>query len=89
MLTLIMKKIILGATGSIGSSLAKKLVDEGGEIYLVGREESSLALASDLNSTFTICDVLEIFSEKIFNDIGDRSYKRSSVLYRFYRFKTD
>ena len=30
-----MKKLILGATGSIGSSLAKKIVSEGGEVHLV------------------------------------------------------
>ena len=73
MLFLIMKKVILGATGSIGSSLAKKLVDSGEEVHLVGRDESSLSeLAKNLNSTFTVCDVLEEnFSEKILNDLKD------------------
>jgi NAD(P)-dependent dehydrogenase (short-subunit alcohol dehydrogenase family) len=68
-----MKKLILGSTGSIGSSLAKKIVSEGGEVHLVGRDENSLsALASELNSSFTICDVLEEnYSEKIMNDLGD------------------
>ena len=68
-----MKKVILGATGSIGSSLAKKLVDSGEEVHLVGRDEVSLSeLANNLNSTFTVCDVLEEnFSEKIFNDLKD------------------
>ena len=62
-----MKKIILGASGSIGSSLAKKLVDGGEEVHLVGRDESSVSsLANDLGASFTICDVLEEnFSEKI------------------------
>ena len=66
-----MKKLILGATGSIGSSLAKKVVSDGSEVHLVGRNESSLSeLASELNSTFTTCDVLEEnFSDKIFNDL--------------------
>ena len=75
MLFLIMKKVILGATGSIGSSLAKKLVDGGEDVHLVGRDESSLSkLANDLNSTFTVCDVLEEnFSEKIFTDLKDVS----------------
>ena len=55
-----MKKVILGATGSIGSSLAKKLVDSGEQVHLVGRDENSLSeLAKNLNSTFTVCDVLE------------------------------
>ncbi len=68
-----MKKVILGATGSIGSSLAKKLVDSGEEVHLVGRDENSLSeLAKHLNSTFTVCDVLEeSFSEKILNDLKD------------------
>ena len=34
--------IILGATGSIGSSLAKSLVNNGDEVHLVGRDEASL-----------------------------------------------
>ena len=68
-----MKKIILGATGSIGSSLAKKVIADGGEVHLVGRDESSLSeLASELNSTFTTCDVLEEnFSDKILSDLGE------------------
>ena len=68
-----MKKLILGATGSIGSSLAKKIVDDGGTVHLVGRDENSLsALASELNSSFTTCDVLEEnFSSKILNDLGE------------------
>ena len=73
MVTLVMKKIILGASGSIGSSLAKKLVDAGDEIHLVGRDESSISsLAGDLGASFTVCDVLEEnFSEKILSDIGE------------------
>ena len=68
-----MKKLILGATGSIGSSLAKKIVNEGGEVHLVGRDEDGLSsLASQLNSSFTTCDVLEEdFTNKIINDLGD------------------
>ena len=68
-----MKKVILGATGSIGSSLAKKLVEKGDQVHLVGREEASLSsLASELNSSFTTCDVLEEnFCEKILNDLKD------------------
>ena len=36
-----MKKLILGATGSIGSALAKKIVTDGDQVHLVGRDESS------------------------------------------------
>ena len=68
-----MKKVILGATGSIGSELAKNLVNSGNEVHLVGRDESSLSsLANELNSTFTTCDMLEEnFSEKILSDLGE------------------
>ncbi len=53
-----MKKVILGATGSIGSSLAKKLVDSGEQVHLAGRDEASLSeLANELNSTFKTCEV--------------------------------
>ena len=73
MLFLSMKKVILGATGSIGSSLAKKLIEGGEEVHLVGRDEPSVSsLANNLNSTFTVCDVLEEnFSEKIITDLKD------------------
>ena len=68
-----MKKLILGATGSIGSSLAKKIVNDGEAVHLVGRDESSLSeLASELNSSFTTCDVLEEnFSDIIMKDLGN------------------
>ena len=85
-----MKKVILGATGSIGSSLAKKLVESGEELHLVGRDENSLSdLAKNLNSTFTVCDVLEEnFSEKILNDLKDEPINGLSFLCRINRFKT-
>ena len=70
-----MKKVILGATGSIGSTLAKSLVGSGDEVHLVGRDEATLSnLANELNSSFTTCDMLEEnFSEKILNDLGETS----------------
>ena len=42
-------------------------------MHLVGRDEAKLSeLATQLNSSFTTCDVLEEnFSDKIFNDLGD------------------
>ena len=68
-----MKKVILGATGSIGSSLAKKLIESGDQVHLVGRDEASISsLANELNSSYTTCDVLEEnFSDKILSDLGD------------------
>ena len=68
-----MKKVILGATGSIGSSLAKKLIESGDKVHLVGRDEASISsLADELNSSYTTCDVLEEnFSDKILSDLGE------------------
>ena len=68
-----MKKLILGANGAIGSALAKKIVSDGDQVHLVGRNEANLsALSSELDSTFTVCDVLEDnFSEKIINDLAE------------------
>ena len=68
-----MKKVILGATGSIGSALAKSLVGSGDEVHLVGRDEATLSnLANELNSSFTTCDMLEEnFSDKILGDLGE------------------
>jgi NAD(P)-dependent dehydrogenase (short-subunit alcohol dehydrogenase family) len=73
MLISFMKKVILGATGSIGSSLAKNLVNSGDEVHLVGRDEASLSsLANELNSSFTTCDMLEEnFTDKILSDLGE------------------
>ena len=73
MLFIVMKKVILGATGSIGSSLAKKLIESGDQVHLVGRDEASISsLANELNSSYTTCDVLEEnFSDKILSDLGD------------------
>ncbi len=68
-----MKKLIIGATGAIGSALAKKIVSQGNQVHLVGRDESSLSkLANELNSSFTVADVLtENYSDKILSDLGD------------------
>ena len=68
-----MKKVILGATGSIGSSLAKKLIESGDQVHLVGRDKTSVSsLADELNSSYTTCDVLEEnFSDKILSDLGE------------------
>ena len=68
-----MKKIIVGATGAIGSAVAKKLVNSGAEVHLVGRSQSSLeALASELNATHTVADVLEDgFAQKILSDLNN------------------
>ncbi|WP_440931573.1 SDR family NAD(P)-dependent oxidoreductase [Candidatus Pelagibacter sp.] len=67
------KYIIFGATGSIGSSLAKKLKDSGHNIHLVARNEESVQqLASQLDCAYTVADVLENnFIEKVKSDIPE------------------
>mgnify|MGYP001343975960 CR=1 FL=1 len=74
MLQINMKKLIIGATGAIGSALAKKIVSQGNDVHLVGRDENSLSkLANELNSSFTVSDVLtENYSDKIISDLGDK-----------------
>ena len=73
MILLIMKKLIIGATGSIGSALSRKLVKQGKSVHLVGRNEAELSsLAKELDSSYSIADVLtENYSDQILNDSGD------------------
>lgn len=73
MLSYLMKKIIIGATGAIGSSIAKKLVSNGSEVHLVARNQAEVErLASELNSTFSVTDVLDDnFAKKVQDDLGD------------------
>tara|TARA_A100001015_G_scaffold288301_1_gene359022 strand:+ start:404 stop:1108 length:705 start_codon:yes stop_codon:yes gene_type:complete len=68
-----MKKLIIGATGAIGSALSRKLVKQGKEVHLVARNESEVSsLANELNSTFSVADVLtENYSEEILQQSGD------------------
>ena len=68
-----MKKVILGATGSIGSNLANKLYDSNENIHLVGRNADELKSLSDkLKCTYSIADVLEDnFIENVKSEITD------------------
>ena len=67
------KYLIVGATGSIGSSLAEQLYASGKEIHLVCRnEEETKSLSEKLNCSYTITDVLEEkFVDKIKSDIEE------------------
>ena len=67
------KYLIVGATGSIGSSLAAQLYESGKEIHLVGRDENQTkSLSEKLNSEYSIADVLDDgFVEKIKANIDD------------------
>ena len=47
------KYLIVGATGSIGSSLAAQLYESGKEVHLVGRDENQTkSLSEKLNSEY-------------------------------------
>ena len=67
------KYLIVGATGSIGSSLAAQLYESGKEVHLVGRDENQTkSLSEKLNSEYSIADVLDDgFVEKIKANIDD------------------
>ena len=67
----LMKKLIIGATGSIGSAVSRNIQKNGGKTHLVGRNEKDVSsLANELGSSFTVADVLnENFSDKIISDL--------------------
>ena len=68
------KFLIFGATGSIGSSLAKQLKNSGHEnIHLIARNEVQVKnIAENLGCSYTVADVLENgFIENVKNDIDD------------------
>ena len=68
------KYIIFGATGSIGSSLAEQLKNNGHDnVHLVGRNQNELkALADKLGYSFSVADVLQDgFIEKVKSDVQD------------------
>ena len=73
MLVLPMNKLIIGATGAIGSALARKLVSQGKSVHLVARNEPEVsALGKELNASFTVADVLtESYSDEILKNCGD------------------
>ena len=53
------KYLIFGATGSIGSNLAKLMVSKNQDVQLIGRDENSLnSLSSELNCKYSVVDVL-------------------------------
>jgi NAD(P)-dependent dehydrogenase (short-subunit alcohol dehydrogenase family) len=54
------KVLLYGATGGIGSALARTLRAKGCRLHLVGRDEEKLsAMATELDADFTAGDVLE------------------------------
>ena len=59
------KYLIFGATGSIGSNLAKLMVGKKQNVQLIGRDENGLnALSSELGCKYSVVDVLDEQSVK-------------------------
>ncbi len=67
------KYLIVGATGSIGSSLATQLYESGKDVHLVGRDENQIkSLSEKFNSDYSVVDVLDDgFVDKIKANIDD------------------
>ena len=67
------KYIIIGATGSIGSSLTGELIGAGKNVHLVARDEANVKKMSEkFNSTYSVADVLnDGFVDKIKNDVPE------------------
>ena len=59
------KYLIFGATGSIGSNLAKLMVGKNQDVQLIGRDENGLSLlSSELGCKYSVVDVLDELSIK-------------------------
>ena len=67
------KILIFGATGAVGSSLAKLLKNASNECHLIGKNEEEVSkLSNEIGFSFSIADVLEDnFVDKIEQDIGE------------------
>ncbi len=54
------KYLIFGATGSIGSNLAKLMANKNQDVQLIGRDENGLnSLSSELGCKYNVVDVLD------------------------------
>ena len=54
------KYLIFGATGSIGSNLAKLMIGKNRDVQLIGRDENGLnSLSSELGCKYNVVDVLD------------------------------
>lgn len=55
-----MTTLIFGATGGVGSALARRLCEAGESLFLTGRDEEALStLAEETGARSTTCDVLD------------------------------
>ncbi len=52
--------VVIGATGAVGSAIARRVVAAGGTVHLVGRDEARLhALAAELGGTAAVADAMD------------------------------
>jgi len=67
------KIIVFGATGGIGSAIARRIADKGYGLHLVARDQSKVEdLSNELSATFTIGDVTdEALFSRVADDVGD------------------
>jgi len=74
------KTLIYGGSGGVGAALAKKLVANGSDVHLAGRNEDSLGtIAKELGCKFTVGNVSdESFFDTAASEAGEET---SSVVY--------
>ncbi len=67
------KYLIFGASGAVGSSLAKQLHEDNLDCHLIGRNEVEVKkIAEKLNYSYSICDVLKLnFAESLKKDLNE------------------
>ena len=65
------KYLIFGATGSIGSNLAKQMYNEKIDCHLIGRNAAELKeIAKKFSYSYSVCDVMKLnFADKLFQDL--------------------
>ena len=76
------KYLVFGATGAIGSSLAKQLHESNHGVHLVARNEDEVkVISNELDCSYSIADVLEEnFIEKIKADTADFNINGGRIL---------
>ena len=71
------KILIFGATGAVGSALAKILSDKSGEVHLIAKNEQEASkLSEETGSSFSLADVSDPnFIDKIDKDVQNFDIK--------------
>ena len=87
--------VIFGATGAVGSQLARRLYARGTPLHLVGRNNEALqALSQELNADATTCDVLvdddlqQVYKDIASERIGGLAFCVGSIVLKSLRSAT-